>query len=111
MQAAEAPVSWTVRYKSPQGFDCSLTIRGADLGEVMKRAQSATKQMQGAGCKPCLEEQEIGQAQQQGPEQQAPTCPTHHCAMRMGKRGWYCPTKIADNDGAGKPVYCRQTAR
>ena len=38
-----------------------------------------------------------------------PSCPTHNRPMQRGKRGdWYCPVKVADDDGTGKPVYCKQ---
>jgi hypothetical protein len=40
-----------------------------------------------------------------------PTCPTHNRQMKPGKNGgWYCSAKIAENDGTGKPVYCKQKA-
>ena len=40
----------------------------------------------------------------------APLCPTHGTPMKPSKHGggWYCTQKIADDDGTGKPAYCRQ---
>lgn len=38
-----------------------------------------------------------------------PLCPTHNVAMKQGRRGWYCPTKILDDGGDGRPVYCKVT--
>ena len=44
-------------------------------------------------------------------EAAAPICPTHGKAMKPSQRGgWYCPVKIAEDDGAGHPVYCKQKA-
>ena len=40
-----------------------------------------------------------------------PNCPAHNRPMKQSQRGgWYCTAKIADNDGTGKPVYCKQKA-
>lgn len=35
----------------------------------------------------------------------APMCPVHHKAMRQGKGGWYCPTKLNDD------TWCRERAK
>jgi hypothetical protein len=43
----------------------------------------------------------------------APTCPTHGKPMQPSKHGggWFCPVKVADDDGTGKPVYCKQRGK
>ena len=41
----------------------------------------------------------------------APLCPTHGTPMKASKfegGGHYCTQKIADDDGTGKAVYCKQ---
>lgn len=34
----------------------------------------------------------------------APLCPAHRAPMKAGRRGFYCPKKLADD------TYCRETA-
>jgi len=46
---SEAPVSWNVRYTSTQGFDCQLTLRGVDAGEVLRLANELMTRMAAAG--------------------------------------------------------------
>jgi hypothetical protein len=43
----------------------------------------------------------------------APLCPTHNKPMKPSKYGdgWYCPVKVADDDGTGKAVYCKQRVK
>ena len=48
----EAPVSWTVRYRSVQGFDAMLTLRGTDPIEVLKIGGDLMARMAAAGCTP-----------------------------------------------------------
>jgi hypothetical protein len=41
----------------------------------------------------------------------APLCPIHKKPMKPSQHGgWFCPVKIAEDDGSGKPVYCKATA-
>jgi hypothetical protein len=41
----------------------------------------------------------------------APLCPIHKKPMKQSQYGgWFCPQKVADDDGSGKPVYCKATA-
>jgi len=105
---AEAPVSWTVRYITPEGFDAMLTLRGGDVKQVMGQAKTALAGMVKAGCTP--------QANSNGHSNGhaamgAPLCPTHNKPMKQSQHGgWYCPVKVADDDGSGKPVYCKAKA-
>ena len=40
-----------------------------------------------------------------------PLCPIHNKPMKPSQHGgWFCPIKIADDDGSGQPVYCKATA-
>jgi len=46
------------------------------------------------------------------PTAEPPLCPVHNVRMKRSKYGgWYCPVKIADDDGTGKPVYCKQRVK
>ena len=107
---SEAPVSWTVRYITPEGYDAMLTLRGTDTSKVMGTAKQAVAAMAKAGCKP-----QIGAHTTPAPigntEQAAPMCPTHKTPMKQSKHGgYYCAAKIADDDGSGKPIYCKAKA-
>ena len=40
-----------------------------------------------------------------------PLCPTHKKPMKPSQHGgWYCPIKITEDDGSGKPIYCKAKA-
>ena len=106
----EAPASATVDAISPSGRRWLLTTRAATVGELMQRVEYLDRWLSdhawstrpaAAGGVPA------GGNSAQG----APTCPSHGKPMKQGKRGWYCPVKIADDDGTGRPVYCKQTVR
>jgi hypothetical protein len=127
---SEAPVSWTVRYITPEGFDAMLTLRGTDTKTVLTTAKQAVQSMAAAGCKPQIGSNghttpatngaEIGSNGHTTPAtngaeigsngQAVPTCPTHGPMKQSKHGGFYCPAKIADNDGTGKPVYCKAKA-
>lgn len=102
----EAPASFTVKAISPQGFDCMLTIRDNDSGKLMPRALKALEWLGAQGFTP------TGRGGRGNANGNAPLCPTHGTPMKPSKgKGWYCPQKVADDDGTGKPVYCKQTVK
>jgi hypothetical protein len=109
---AEAPVSWTVRYQTPEGYDAMLTLRGSDVKAVMALAKTALKAMGEAGCKPQASRPAAPATANggNGNGENAPLCPTHGKPMKKSQHGggWYCPVKIAEDGGDGKPVYCKQ---
>jgi len=109
----EAPVSWTVRYQTPEGFDAMLTLRGAEVKTVMASAKQAVEAMTKAGCKPQASRPPASASGNgNGGDQSAPLCPTHNKPMKHSQHGgWYCPVKIAEDGGDGKPVYCKQKAK
>jgi len=108
----EAPVSWTARYTSPEGFDCMLTLRGSEVKAVMGQAKAAVEAMVKAGCKPQAS-RPAASSNGNGNGENAPLCPTHGKPMKKSQHGggWYCPVKIAEDGGDGKPVYCKQKAK
>lgn len=101
----EAPVSFNVK-ASYEGYDVMLTIRDSDTGRLMDRAIRALEWMQEHGFEPTSRGRNGNESHQ---AEQAPLCPTHNQPMKRSKHGgWYCPVKVADDDGTGKPVYCKQ---
>jgi len=107
----EAPCSATVRV-SWRGHELLLTLRGFDGAATLTRLGRALDWLEVQGATPATGPRGQGQAAAAGSSSSAgPTCPTHGRAMKQGKRGgWFCPVKVADDDGAGRPVYCRQRA-
>jgi hypothetical protein len=105
----EAPVSWNTRYITEGGYDCQLTLRGADLAKVMATAKQALASMTAAGCKPQTSRPPAAaNGGGNGEAEGAPPCPTHGKPMKHSQHGgWYCPVKIAEDGGDGKPVYCK----
>lgn len=108
---SEAPVSWTVRYITPEGFDAMLTLRGTETKAVLTTAKQAVQSMAAAGCKPGNGHATPATNRASSDGQAAPMCPTHNKPMKQSQHGgWYCTAKIADNDGSGRPVYCKAKA-
>lgn len=99
----EAPASVTVRL-AYRGRDVMLTLRGATGGEVLGRLDAALTWLEDHGLAPAT------MPATPATDATGPTCPTHGRPMRRGKSGWYCPARVADDDGTGKPAYCRQRA-
>lgn len=104
---SEAPASVNFRATNPNGFTVQFTMRNGQMGPLVKQINQLTAHLlengwtpQGNGYK------SNGQSNGNG---NAPTCPTHGKAMKQSKYGgWYCPVKIAEDGGDGKPVYCKQ---
>lgn len=102
----EAPASVTVKVLY-RGHDVMFTLRGLDGRSVLGRLDVALTWLEQHGATPATTSgSSTGPAAAAGP---APVCPTHGRPMKAGRKGgFFCPVKIADDDGAGKPVYCRQ---
>jgi hypothetical protein len=113
-QFTEAPASINIKAYAPSGFDVMLTLRSADGSELMPRALKAltwltdqvfTPTRNGYGRAPA------GNTATEAADG-APLCPTHGRPMKPSKfgDGYFCTVKIADDDGTGKPAYCKQKA-
>ena len=83
----EAPVSITLK-ATLHGHEVMVTLRGVDFASVKAQVEhaSAWLRAQAPGSPQ-------GQPQGQG---DTPQCPTHGL-LRQGKRGWFCPHKLADD--------------
>ena len=94
-----------------------LTIRGTNSAELMPRALKALDWLTAQGFTP------TGRCQAppapvangnsapaaNGNGEAAPICPSHNKPMKPSRfGGWYCPVKVADDDGSGKAVFCKQ---
>lgn len=101
---AEAPAAASVKVLDPDGREWILTLRTATVAELLPRVSFLGEWLTSHNWTPSAPRPAPTTA-----TTDAPTCPTHGCAMKQGKRGWYCPTKILDDGGDGRPVYCKVT--
>lgn len=101
----EAPASVTVKL-AYRGRDVMLTLRGLDGLTVLGRLDVALDWFEKHGATPATTSG--SSTRPAAAADLAPKCPTHGRPMKQGKRGgWYCPAKLADDDGTGRPLYCR----
>ena len=106
----EAPCSATVRVNW-RGHELLLTLRGFEGASTLTRLGRALDWLEGQGATPASGQRGQGQAAAASSSSAGPVCQTHGRPMKQGRRGgWFCPVKVADDDGAGRPVYCRQRA-
>jgi hypothetical protein len=101
----EAPASATMRidYK---GYDILFTLRDVSGAELLKKIEGAVAHFDKAGIKPANGKPATLAAVGDGP-----MCPAHNKPMKPGRNGgFYCPVKLLDDDGSGKPVYCKHKA-
>lgn len=107
----EAPASCTVKVISPAGFEYLLTMRSTRVADVLSQAATLESWLTSHNWTPAPTRQ-ASQTATQAPATgaTAPICPTHG-PMKQGKRGWYCPHKLADDDGTGRAVYCKYTVK
>lgn len=104
---AEAPASATVKAThTATGYEWLLTCRADSVRDLVARVEYLTTWLADNGWTPATSRPA---APSSTATADAPVCPTHGCAMKQGRRGWYCPTKILDDGGDGKPIYCKVT--
>lgn len=94
------------------GLDCLLTVPAwadpSDLARLVGLAEALAAL--GATPAPSGPGPFAAGAGARLPAPGAPSCPAHGTPMRQGRRGWFCPAKVADDDGTGRPSYCKATA-
>ena len=103
----EAPSSATIRC-TLHGYSILFTLRDDNGRDLLPKVQAAITALEQMGAQP---EGYGGNGHNgNGHNGNAPLCPTHGTPMKRSKRGsgWYCPEKVAEDDGTGKPVYCKQ---
>ena len=111
----EAPASINVKFLW-QGFDTMLTIRDDKVNAALAKYRVAIEYLEKMGAAPTPQRYGNANANAQqagGNGGEAPLCPTHGKPMLPSKHGegFYCPVKIAEDDGTGKPVYCKQRVK
>jgi hypothetical protein len=79
----EAPASVNVRVTT-QGREVQWTLRDSDEARLAQRLEKL------------LAQYPVAQAPASPAGDTTPQCPQHG-AMRQGKRGWFCPTKLDDD--------------
>lgn len=102
----EAPAAASVKVLDPDGREWILTVRTSTVAELLPRITFLGEWLGAHSWTPATGKPA---APSTTATADAPTCPTHGCAMKQGRRGWYCPTKILDDGGDGRPVYCKVT--
>jgi len=119
---SEAPASWNVRYITPGGFSCQLTLRGESGADLLPKTEVTVKWLLEHNCRPangCLHGNGNDEGQQANGKagnepQPAPTladgspdpgwCVIHNCAMKRRERDgqvWYSH-KVGDAWCKGK---------
>ena len=103
----EAPASVNTRVQW-RGHDVQLTLRAESGAAVLGRLDAALTWLEAHGATPAAAGGGRPPAAASG-SQAAPSCPTHGRTMKAGRNGgWFCPVKVAEDDGTGRPAYCRQ---
>lgn len=103
----EAPVSFTVRYRSTSGYDCMLTLRGHDATDILRQAHVLMERMAAAGALPHDDRPSNGARPASGDRGLADDhagdpawCPIHNCEMKRREKDgqtWYSH-KTADGE-------------
>lgn len=108
----EAPASATLRVTWTGGYEVLFTMRDVSAGGLIDKIDRAVKMFQERGIAPAGAPRGSGSTPGATPAPasgNAPVCPTHGVPMKPSKhKGFFCPQKVAEDDGAGRPVYCKQ---
>lgn len=103
----EAPAAASVKVLDPDGREWILTLRTTTAAELLSRVVFLGEWLTAHDWTPATAKPSSSSTATAGDP--PPVCPTHNVPMKQGRRGWYCPTKILDDGGDGRPVYCKVT--
>lgn len=103
----EAPAAASVKVCDPDGREWILTLRTTTAAELLSRVVFLGEWLTSHQWTPAASKPSTSTTAAAG---DPPICPTHKRPMQRGRRGWFCSARIADDDGTGKPAFCRQTA-
>ncbi len=109
---SEAPASWNVRYRTADGFECQLTLRGSSGADLLPRTEAAVRWLVDHGCSP-TNGQRPPQAEAQDPpaagapgQQAEGWCAEHGVQMQRRERNGQTWWSHKAPDGS----WCRGTA-
>lgn len=104
----EAPASCTVKFYIGD-YDAMLTLRDMTGQALLAKLPALLSTLGKMGATPTYRRRDADPASNgQATNGNAQICPTHGKPMKESQHGgWFCPVKIADDDGSGKPVYCK----
>jgi hypothetical protein len=106
----EAPASASAKMTSPNGIEWLVTTRDFTVSGLMTKIKVLEEHLLKTGWTPASGRSARSDAP--ATNGSTPMCPTHGTPMKPSKfGGFYCPEKIADNDGTGKPIYCKQKVK
>jgi len=108
---SEAPTQVQISTKR-NGFSITLTLRDDDGAQLMPKLMQTLDWLATNGFEPADQVHNDAAGIAPSATGDAPICPTHKSVMKHSQHGgWFCPVKIADDDGRGKPVYCKQSVK
>jgi len=98
--SAEAPCSWTVRYRTAEGFDAMLTLRGGSGADVLTRAAAALTWLSEHGAAPDAYGPAPTAAADLDHADDPAWCTVHDCAMARHEEGGQVRYSYKDDSGA-----------
>ncbi|MHC1740149.1 MAG: hypothetical protein AB9897_03445 [Anaerolineaceae bacterium] len=87
----DSSANWSVKYLSPSGFECLLTLEAASGTDVLMKAQRALERLLESQCVP-ITHYAATPSVQGSDKDVASLCPIHHVDMKLWKkndRSWY----------------------
>ena len=105
----EAPSSATIRCII-RGYSVLFTLRDETGRDLLPKLTAAIAALEKIGAQ--AEDHRGNGHKSHASDAGGPRCPVHGSAMTRSKHGgWFCPKRIADDDGAGKAVYCKESTK
>ena len=84
----ESPASWNIRYLTPEGFVCQLTLRD-DVGiRLLEKSRAAMQELMEMGCSPYPSNNGNGKVE----KDPKAWCAIHNCEMKRWEKDgkvWY----------------------
>ncbi len=103
----EAPASANARITSPAGVQWQITIRDFSVNGLIKKCGHMESHLLNNGWTVAGPHPPSAPTNgTNGTNGDGNVCPMHGKAKESKRGGLFCPAKIANDDGSGKPVYC-----
>ncbi len=109
MNFSEAPASINLRFNYKGYNGVMLTLRGPSGLDVLQKLDAALAKLDAIGATPHTgtPPRSTHGSNENG---SVPQCPQHGPMKPSKHGGYYCPKKIAEDGGNGKPIYCKAKA-